>query len=383
MAVIYDNNFGGDTNGQLPPNTTPRLDTATDAGTEQVIADASLTGGKGFQFANDSDNNVLVSFDVADNTADIEILTSIRMDDIAQSASAAHVWARGAGSPGNETGYNCFFLKGNNDVRLLRHDAGVLDIEETQPFTYATSDLVWLRYRIEGADVKIRCWLDGDPEPETWLIEHTDLDPLPAGWHAVGLRGNNNVVTYDTVELDDLVADAEVEATVTSISSIRAELQVGEPPEPSGEGSGFTHAMSRAILNHLFIDATSPRQDSYWLALFTTATDAGGAGTEVDTGNWTDYARVELTAEEVNTMFAVAETVSGVSRAPNNSFIEVSASATIPGADVTVTHIAVMLTQGGTDMLTQGKLTNPLVVDNGLAVTVPIGALTVGFRPTE
>lgn len=73
-----------------------------------------------------------------------------------------------------------------------------LDINGSGPVVVGTSayvppDFYWLRFKLEGSDLKAKAWLDGTDEPE-WMIETTDAD-IPGG--GVGIRATVAAGTTD------------------------------------------------------------------------------------------------------------------------------------------------------------------------------------------
>lgn len=143
--------------------------------------------------------------------------------------------------------------------------------------------------------------------------------------------------------------------------------------------SAFTDFMEAALLNHVWRGQASPRQDTYWIALFTTATDDAGGGTEVDTADWTNYARVSVDASAASSIFTAPTTEGGGGMAVDNSVAIDFGTATIV-TPPNVTHIAVMDAASVGNMLKQGPLTTGKTVSDGDPVTIPIGDLLLALR---
>jgi hypothetical protein len=74
---------------------------------------------------------------------------------------------------------------------------------------------VWVRIRVSGSNIKVRQWLEGGQEPDTWPIDQTDTN-WPNG--APGLNtGQMGVITY--WEVRTLTVTHPVQATGTSTTS--------------------------------------------------------------------------------------------------------------------------------------------------------------------
>lgn len=138
--------------------------------------------------------------------------------------------------------------------------------------------------------------------------------------------------------------------------------------------------LEAGLLDHLFRGASSPRQDSYWVALFTTATSDDGSGTEVSTGNWTNYSRVEVDASAASSIFnAAASEAGGGQRSDTDNEIDFG-TATISGSDVEVTHVALMTASSGGNMLFHGALGSSRTIFNGAPVKFEANDLGFALR---
>jgi hypothetical protein len=68
--------------------------------------------------------------------------------------------------------------------------------------SHVTTAKQWLRFRVVGTQVMFRTWLDGTPEPSTWMYSGTDASLAAAGRVHVSLvRGSGP----RTLTLDDLL----------------------------------------------------------------------------------------------------------------------------------------------------------------------------------
>ncbi len=107
---------------------------------------------------------------------------------------------------------------------------------------------------------------------------------------------------------------------------------------------------------------------SIWIALYTVApTDAGG-GTEVSTGDWTNYARVEI----VNNVTNWPAAVGGI----KSNGVAIGFGSAVIVTPPTVVAFALFDSVAG-HMLHWGELTYSRQIYNSDPVFFPIGALTI------
>lgn len=121
----------------------------------------------------------------------------------------------------------------------------------------------------------------------------------------------------------------------------------------------FTNFLETELLDHVFANAAYTAPATCYLALFTTATDDTGGGTEVTGGS---YARV-----------ACAFTVTG-DTASNTSNVEFAEATAGWG---TITHAAVYDAASAGNMLAHAALTAPKTVDSGDVFRFSTGQFTI------
>lgn len=125
--------------------------------------------------------------------------------------------------------------------------------------------------------------------------------------------------------------------------------------------SGFGQAVLDGVLDTIFGGNTTwTREGSLWLALLTTAhTSGAGGGTEVSTGVWTNYARLELDNDGAGTVWAAADAGKW-----NSSAIEFAA-ASITGTAPVIKGFALMTASSGGTIRAFGPLYVDQTVSNG------------------
>lgn len=134
--------------------------------------------------------------------------------------------------------------------------------------------------------------------------------------------------------------------------------------------SSLTDAAEIEFVNFQFRTATLAKPTAWWVALYTTATDDTGAGTEVTGGS---YARVNLPPLDANW-----DAPGATDGKTANSVIVTFPTPTANWG--TVTHAALMTLITGGVMKYQNALVTPKTVNNGdPAPTFPVGVLTITF----
>lgn len=121
----------------------------------------------------------------------------------------------------------------------------------------------------------------------------------------------------------------------------------------------FTDYLENKLLDHTFGGAAYTAPATVYVALFTTATNDAGAGTEVTGGSYARQAiTVSVTGNAVTTTAAV-------------SFPTASASWG------TVTHAALMDAASAGNMLGQDALPTSKIIDSGDVFTIPVGDIDI------
>ena len=137
--------------------------------------------------------------------------------------------------------------------------------------------------------------------------------------------------------------------------------------------SGLSTAYLNAALNQLFGGGDHTRLGSVYLALMTTAhTSASGGGTEVSTGNWTDYQRLTLDNDGAGTIWSSA---SSGNKTTNTELAW--ASATISGGAPTINGWAIYDASTSGNLLAFGPLSTPRTVNNGAVFKFQAGDLDI------
>jgi HSP20 family molecular chaperone IbpA len=141
-----------------------------------------------------------ISWDEPGAPADVEVYAEVVPG---SGAVPVYVTARG------DTDDNYYRLQiRNGDLIEL---VSVVDDVRTVPLTdgdatflYGATDVVHLRFQVQGDQLRGRAWLGGDAEPATWTVEVTDTDLAGAGWTGVGRlqEGILDVSAFEVTILD-------------------------------------------------------------------------------------------------------------------------------------------------------------------------------------
>lgn len=126
----------------------------------------------------------------------------------------------------------------------------------------------------------------------------------------------------------------------------------------------FTDQLEIDVLNHVYRNTAYASPTTVYIALFTTATDDGGGGTEVSGGS---YARQAIT-------------FGAPSPTPPSHMISNTAKISFPQATAnwgTVTHHAIFDAATGGTMLNQGAVDTPRAINTDDTAVYEIGQLNV------
>lgn len=155
-------------------------------------------GGRTAQAVHAANARSLLSMDVIDGVADLELLGKARHS----SASGYHfgLLARCSGAAGSETGY---YAQVDGDTLYLgRYNAGVATSLANVTAGVVANTFYWIRFRLTGDLLHAKIWEDGTDEPTAWTLSHTDAAPiLTGGWN--GLAG----YAEGTYDYDAFVAE--------------------------------------------------------------------------------------------------------------------------------------------------------------------------------
>jgi hypothetical protein len=138
----------------------------------------------------------------------------------------------------------------------------------------------------------------------------------------------------------------------------------------------FSDYLELELLDHVFGGGDYTRPATVYIALLTDSNtqaqrDAGTV-TEVDTGDWTNYARLAVTNNSTN--FPAA---SGTTATKSNGAAITFSAATIPSGTVVVTAIAIYDASTAGNLMGHGDLAVPKTMSDNDIFSIPVGDLDI------
>jgi hypothetical protein len=91
------------------------------------------------------------------------------------------VGCRFAGGDGSETGYLLMPGDSGNELNLKRYKNGSGGDVDQAYWALSHSSHYWVRLRAWGGRLWGKGWKIDESEPEDWMVEYIDHDPLPVG----------------------------------------------------------------------------------------------------------------------------------------------------------------------------------------------------------
>ena len=212
--------FSEYTTGVQPSGWTARWGTSNSTWTVQDVVGAE--GGKVLRHASTASARRHISWNNAD-VSDVEVVGKMRLSNNPEFDNF-QLSARGAGAAGTETAYQ-LMQRGVGTLAFRKLLNGTSTIIGTElPMTWQANVWYWLRFRIIGNTLQGKVWLDGNSEPGSWQMEHTDTtSPITAaGWTGFGAFTSAAIQEFDLIGIgfngDEAPTESAVvgERTVTS-----------------------------------------------------------------------------------------------------------------------------------------------------------------------
>lgn len=219
--TIYETDFSEYSTGSQPSDWTEELN-VTD-GTINVRNDGDV-GVNCLEIAHSTGGRYFTSWDDPGDDDDVEILAKVRIT--ASYDHAGRLVIRGAGSDGNEECYFAGIQPTVDTIFIHKYTPTSTSVGSTSK-TIATNTWYWVRFRVNGSDLKLKVWEDGTAEPGSWDIEETDTDISAVGFVGVGGYNDGADVDYFAVGTD---GDSPVTPAKVRITHAGAEvIRKGDP----------------------------------------------------------------------------------------------------------------------------------------------------------
>ena len=177
-----------------------------------VVDDPTASNGKALKLTGASSTPRVLDFTPAATgigaPEQIEILSRVKGMYTTSSSNTA-IGARMSGAPGAVSGVTLAAYQ--NVLRLVRFTNGA-QAQSSAEFTAPAGSWINLRLRVDGTNVMAKGWVDGDPEPEEWMITAT-TDLAPGGWTGLyGFLAVEQTWDYVSIATGSLSALPEAEA---------------------------------------------------------------------------------------------------------------------------------------------------------------------------
>lgn len=144
--------------------------------------------------------------EISDATADVEIVGRL-VQSGTDTFTRMRLVLRGSGTEGTRTGYfaewSGFTSSSLQLGRLVNGSFTSLALS-TADYPHASAR-VWIRFRVNGQDLKVKFWRDHEEEPEGWTFEETD-SAVESGWIGVAARSHQTFFDLIGVGLNGATA---------------------------------------------------------------------------------------------------------------------------------------------------------------------------------
>lgn len=130
--------------------------------------------------------NSLNAIDSDADRDDIELLARFQINEALEDHQFG-VCGRASGTTDDETAYELMTYETTSQelqIRILRvvDGTGVLINTSLSKGTYVAGDWFYMRFRINGSDLKGKLWRISEEEPSAWDLEETDSNITGVGW---------------------------------------------------------------------------------------------------------------------------------------------------------------------------------------------------------
>jgi len=175
-----------------PPDWTERwhVDMATPS-----IQSGGLLMGQMLRLTHDASQRYELSWDAPGTPVDAEVLYLCEP----QGDDSMRLLLRGSGDDTSETGYYVYGLTSTDRVYLGYYNNAAGTEITNFVHTLSAGQAYWIRFRVEGDQLKVKIWDKGDPEPGSWNLEETDGTLTSGGWVAAGKWGASSEISFFSV----------------------------------------------------------------------------------------------------------------------------------------------------------------------------------------
>jgi len=143
-----------------------------------------MLGGKKLRQLSAVSGYYLLSWNSLDASTDVEALVKFIPDTDAD--HLCRVFVRASGLTAARTGYFAFLHPLGDVIGIQKYVSATSTTISSIAKTITVGTAYLARFRVNGSDLKLKVWADGDSEPASWDIETTDTAISAAGWAGLG-----------------------------------------------------------------------------------------------------------------------------------------------------------------------------------------------------
>lgn len=160
---------------------------------------SDLLGGRGIVQNGGGISTIL--WDKASNFRDGDILTRIARRVYGQNANSSLV-ARVTHNGTTTSGYCAYLYISSGEVRaaIARRDNGVFTELTAQAINVGVLDEIWMRFNLDGGNLRLKAWKRGTREPSTWLLSAQDTTYEQGG---VGFQSGTIGTAWDVLSINE------------------------------------------------------------------------------------------------------------------------------------------------------------------------------------
>lgn len=180
---------------------------------------------------------------------DIEVLGKFRAD---STDGGFGLVARAQG----DTSYLGYVWTGDDTINLAYLDNGSWNFIDDASFTFSANTWYWMRLRVNGSDISIKIWEDGQSEPGSWNISTTDNNITGSGDAGIYLTSTNALLEYDIIGIGTNGDTAPSESPVQDVDMPADNGQVVVAGQTADLFKSYTLTAEDGVLDLTGGDAT-------------------------------------------------------------------------------------------------------------------------------
>lgn len=191
-AIPDSETFQGMATGSVPDGFSETWDAS---GSYAVQSDTGASDDYWVEYSAGSDGRYALLWSDKSELTDQEVLIRQQTTRTDTDTTPSAVIRGDTRSAGNEHGYVAQVNHKNGKINILKYVDGnaTVELATGTKSELATTSFVWIRFGVEGTNLKVRFWVDGNGEPSSWDLEISDSD-ISSGY--VGFRDFHSMTNY-------------------------------------------------------------------------------------------------------------------------------------------------------------------------------------------